>query len=107
MSFSNIMKYVFYTIAFLYSIYIFYGMFVIAEILFNDKPIPTSIPTSITTETENKSDIYIETTKKNLLNAKITIISLITILFLISISFSFYIRDFIFMCIRILFTILN
>jgi len=103
MSFSNIMKYGFYTIVFFYSIYIFYGMFVIAEILFNDKPIPTSI----TTETENKSDIYIETTKINLLNAKITIISLITILFLISISFSFYIREFIFMCIRILFTILK
>ena len=108
MTISNTIKYFFYTIAVLYSIYIIYGIIIIALILFNDKTIPTNTPINTPTNTlENKSNIYIETTQKQLLNGKITIISLIIIAFLIIMSFSYYISDFIFMCIKILFMILK
>ena len=110
MSISNTIKYFFYTIAVLYSIYLVYGIIIIALILFNDKTIPTNTPTNTPTPTntlENNYNIYIETTQKQLLNGKITIISLIIIAFLIIMSFSYYISDFIFMCIKILFTILK
>jgi hypothetical protein len=104
MTISNTIKYFFYTIAVLYSIYLIYGIIIIALILFNDKTISTNTPTNTL---ENKSNIYIETTQKQLLNGKITIISLIIIAFLIIMSFSYYISDFIFMCIKILFMILK
>ena len=105
MSISNILKYSFYTIAVLYSIYLVSGIIIIARILFNDKKIPINTPTNIVKE--NNSNIYIETTQMQLINGKITIISLIIIAFLVLSYLTFVYKDGVFLAIQILISIVK
>ena len=106
MSFLNIIKYFFYTIAFLYSIFLFYGIIVIYQILFNSTKMP------IITNTDNKiaknqGYITIESAQTLLLIGKITIISLIIIVCLLVIFFSYYNYQALDIFIRVLFSILR
>ena len=89
MTFLNIIKFLLIIIAFLYSIFLFYGMIVIYQILVNNTKM------SIITNTENESVkhqdyITIETKKKKVVIGKITIISLIIIACSILLCLSYY-----------------